>query len=384
MIYLHNAILYTPTEIIEHGALILRGDKIRALGSVAQLPCPAGAQSIDLGGMTLVPGFIDLQINGAFGMDFTTQPETIWQVGELLTRFGVTSFLPTIVSSPPDTIRLTQTVLQNGAPTGYQGARVLGLHLEGPYLNPEKCGAHKPDFLRLPYENEYSHWHPANHIRLVTLAPELEGAGYAIKTLVRNGVVVGAGHSLANLEQAQAGFEAGIRYATHLFNAMTPLDHHQPGLIGAIMGNPQITAGMIVDGVHLHPNIVNLVWKTLGSTRTNLVTDSMASLGMPPGEYQLGERNVIVDPFSARLEDGRLAGSLLSLDQALGNLRRFTGCSLKDALSSVTQVPARVLHLEETLGRLEVGLKADFVMLAPEAQVASVWVNGRQVMPAVT
>jgi N-acetylglucosamine-6-phosphate deacetylase len=383
MIYLHNSILYTPTDIIDRGALIFHNNKIIALGPATELPYPAGAQSIDLGGMTLVPGFIDLQINGAFGMDFTTHPETIWQVGERLTQFGVTSFLPTIVSSPPDAIRLAQTVLQNGAPTGYQGARVLGLHLEGPYLNPEKCGAHNPAYLRLPDESEYSHWNPSSHVRLVTLAPELEGASDAIKTLDRNGVVVGAGHSLASQEQAQTGFEAGIRYATHLFNAMPPLDHRQPGLIGAIMGNPEITTGMIVDGVHLHPNIVNLAWKTLGTTRVNLVTDSMASLGMPPGEYQLGDRNVIVDSNSVRLEDGRLAGSLLSLDQALRNLCRYTGCNLKDALSTVTQVPARLLHLEKILGRLKVGLKADLVLLSPEAQVAREWVNGHQVIPAL-
>ena len=144
MIYIHNATLYTPENKIDHGALLVSGDVIAALGSEDELPCPPGAETIDVGGLSLVPGFIDLQINGAFGMDFTTSPATIWQVGEQLTQFGITSFLPTIISSPSESVRTAQSILQAGPPSSYRGARVLGLHLEGPYLNPEKCGAHEP------------------------------------------------------------------------------------------------------------------------------------------------------------------------------------------------------------------------------------------------
>lgn len=381
MIYLHNATLYTPIKKIDRGALILSGDTITAIGSARELPCPPGAQSIDVGGLNLVPGFIDLQINGAFGMDFTSHPETIWQVGESLTRFGVTSFLPTIVSSPLETIRHAQAVIQKGPPAGYQGAQVIGLHLEGPYLNPEKRGAHNPDYLHLPDPEVYRQWSPATFVRLVTLAPELTGAIPAIQTLVRNGVVVSAGHSQASLAQAQAGIKAGIRYGTHLFNAMPPLDHRQPGLVGALLGDLRPSAGMIVDGIHLHPIVVNFAWKALGTQRTSLVTDAMAALGMPPGEYQLGGRSVYVDGSSARLADGNLAGSLLSLDQALCNLMTFTSCSLPEALPAVTQVPARVLRLDASIGSLAIGARADFVMLSPDKQVAGLWVNGRQILP---
>jgi N-acetylglucosamine-6-phosphate deacetylase len=383
MIYIHNAILYTPEKKFDRGALVVSGEVIAALGSEDELPCPIGAETIDAGGLPLAPGFIDLQINGAFGMDFTTEPEAIWKVGERLVHFGVTSFLPTIVSSPPESIQNAQAVLKVGPPSTYRGARVLGLHLEGPYLNPEKCGAHDPDFLSLPDPRVYAAWSPTTHVSLVTLAPELDGAFKAISVLVRNGVVVSAGHSQANLAQAQAGFAAGIGYATHLFNAMPPLDHRKPGLAGAILDQPQTIAGIIVDGIHVDPAIIRLAWKILGAQRTSLVTDAIAALGMLPGEYQLGGRTVFVDGTSARLQDGRLSGSLLSLDQALRNLVAFTGCNLSDALTTITQVPARLLHLEKTLGSLAIGSLADLVLLTPDAHVAGVWLSGHQVFPPV-
>jgi N-acetylglucosamine-6-phosphate deacetylase len=379
MIYIHNATLYTPSEIIEHGVVIISGKTITAIGNQEELAYPAGAQSFNAGGMNLVPGFIDLQVNGGFGMDFATSPETIWQVGENLTRFGVTSFLPTIISSKPETIRHAQAVLHQGPPSGYCGAGVIGLHLEGPYLNPEKCGAHDPANLSLPEPIDYEQWSPSSHVRLVTLAPELPGSLSAVRSLVRNGVLVSAGHSQANYAQAQAGFQAGIRYGTHLFNGMPAFNHHQPGLAGAILNDDRLTAGLIVDGIHIHPSMVKFTWKMLGAGRTSLVSDAVAALGMPAGEYYFGSRSVYTDGSSIKLSDGRLAGSLLSLDRALRNLISFTGCSLPEALSTVTQVPAGLLHLESWLGKLTIGSKADLVLLTGDARIARVWVHGKQV-----
>jgi N-acetylglucosamine-6-phosphate deacetylase len=380
MFYLHNVTIITPDSKLDQGVILISGDTIIAAGREDEFPCPSGAESIDAGGFILVPGFIDLQINGAFGMDFSTHPESLWKVGERLTRFGVTAFLPTIVSSLPETIRQAMDVVQNGPPEGYHGARVIGLHLEGPFLNLEKPGAHNSAYLSLPDPKLYSDWSPSTGVRMVTLAPELPGALEAIQNLTRNGVLVSAGHSLANLNQAQAGFDAGIRFGTHLFNAMPPLDHHQPGLVGALLSDSRITVGLIVDGIHLHPIIVDLVWKSLGASRMNLVTDAMAALAMPAGEYKLGDLSVRVDGISARLEDGHLAGSLLSLDQALRNLMAFTGCSLREALPTLTHVPAHLLGVETFLGSLTPGSKADFVLLTPEIQIAGVWINGQQVL----
>ena len=379
MIYIHNASLYTPFEIIDHGVVIISGETITAIGSQDELACPAGAQSVDAGGMNLVPGFIDLQVNGGFGMDFSTAPETIWLVGENLTRFGVTSFLPTIISSQSGTIRHAQAVLHQGPPSDYCGAAAVGLHLEGPYLNPEKCGAHDPANLSLPEAGDYEQWSPSSHVRLVTLAPELPGSLPAVRSLVRNGVLVSAGHSQANYAQAQAGFDAGIRYATHLFNAMPAFNHRQPGLAGAILNDDRLSAGLIVDGIHIHPSMVQFVWKMLAARRTSLVSDAVAALGMPPGEYHLGRRSGYTDGSSIKLSDGRLAGSLISLDQALRNLISFTSCSLPEALSTVTQVPAGLLNLAPLLGRLAIGSKADLVLLTGDAHIARVWVHGKQV-----
>jgi N-acetylglucosamine-6-phosphate deacetylase len=381
MIYIHNAILYTPSEKLDYGAIIITGDTITALGSERDLPCPPNTPQFDACGQYLVPGFIDLQINGAYGMDFTSDPESIWLVGEQLIHFGVTSFLPTIISSPPETTVKAQEVVRKGPPVGYHGARVIGLHLEGPFLNPEKHGAHNPDYLRLPVPEIYDHWSPATCVRMVTLAPELPGAITAVRTLVKHGVVVSAGHSQANLLQSQVGFEAGIRYGTHLFNAMPAFNHRQPGLVGALLADQRLTSGMIADGIHIHPVTINIAWKALGTLRTSLVTDAMAALGNPPGEYQLGGQQVFVDGTSAKLEDGTLAGSLISLGQAVRNLIEFSGCSLEEALPSITQVPARLLGLNSSLGNLVVGAKADLVLLNQDVHVAAVWLNGRQILP---
>ena len=216
---------------------------------------------------------------------------------------------------------------------------------------------------------------------MVTLAPELPGAINAIKTLVKNNVVVSAGHSQAALDQSLVGLEAGISYGTHLFNAMPSINHRQPGLGGALLTDNRLICGMIVDGIHLHPVMVRIAWQVLGSRRTSLVTDAIAALGMPPGAYQLGGRTVYSDGFSARLGDGSLAGSLLSLDQALRNLITFTGCSLEDAIPTITQVPARLLKLDSSLGNLVAGAKADFVLLDADLKVTGVWLGGHQILP---
>ena len=194
-------------------------------------------------------------------------------------------------------------------------------------------------------------------------------------------MVVSAGHSQADLHQAKAGFEAGISYGTHLFNAMPPLDHKKPGLVGELLANPQSVSGIIVDGIHVDPVVVKLVWEILGARRMNLVSDAIAALGMPPGEYQLGGHPVFVDGTSARLQDGRLSGSVLRLDQALRNLLAFTGCDLSEALTTITQTPARLLRMERMLGSLVKGSLADLVLLTPEARIAGVWINGNPVIP---
>lgn len=378
MLYLQATIL-TPTGWIEDGAVLLDSDRVVAVGQAGQVPCPPGARRVTLAGHRIVPGFLDAQINGAFGQDFTADPAAIWAVGAGLPRYGVTAFLPTVITCPLETVAQAQGVLQAGPPPGYRGARALGLHLEGPFLNPAKRGAHNPAHLRPPNPAAVADWSPERGVRLVTLAPELPGALPVVTALRAQGVLVSAGHSMATVAEAEAGFAAGITYGTHLFNAQPPLDHRNPGLSGALLTEPGVTAGVIADGLHVHPRMVALAWAAKGPARFNLVTDAMAALGMPPGRYDLGDWAVTVDGTTARLPDGRLAGSLLSLDQAVRNLLAWTGCSLEAAIATVTTVPAALLGLDAAHGRLAPGSAADLTVLTPALMVAATVVGGEVV-----
>jgi len=377
MLYIHHATVFTPTEQIDNGALLADGTRIAAVGPVERIPCPDDAQNIDAAGLFLAPGLIDLQINGAFGYDFTADPTTIWPVAAKLPRYGVTTFLPTIISSPLKTVAAAQEILTQAPVPGVTGAVPLGLHVEGPFLNPKRKGAHNPEHLLAPDLGAVADWSPERGVRLVTLAPELPGGLDLVAVLTERGIAVSAGHSNATYAEAQAGFEGGICYGTHLFNAMSSLHHREPGLTGALLTDPRLTVGIIADGVHAHPAIVRMAWQTLGNTRLNLVTDAMAALGMPPGQHLLGDYDVVVDETSARLVDGTLAGSILSLDTALRNLVAFAECSLAEALPTVTTTPARLLGLSGQRGQLAPGYLADLVLLSPELDVVMTVVEGR-------
>jgi N-acetylglucosamine-6-phosphate deacetylase len=289
---------------------------------------------------------IDLQVNGAGGHDLTESPERLWDVAAVLPRYGVTAFLPTLVSPSWAVVDRARAALAKGAPAGFDGAMPLGWHVEGPFLNPARAGAHDPTSLQAPSVEPVADWSPASGVRVVTLAPELPGALEVVETLVANGVVVSAGHSAATWEQARTGFGAGIRSVTHLFNAMAPLDHREPGIAGAALADERVTIGLIPDGLHVHPGLVALVRRTVGPHRLAVVTDAIAALGMPPGRHRLGGRIVDCDETSARLPDGTLAGSLLGLDEAVENLAAFAGCSLDEARLAATLVPARLLGLD--------------------------------------
>jgi N-acetylglucosamine-6-phosphate deacetylase len=294
----------------------------------------------------------------------------------------VSGFLPTIITSPLAKIASGQQTLMAGRPAGFRGAAPLGLHVEGPFLNPKKKGAHNPAHLRQPGLDAGTDWAPETGVRLFSLAPELPGALEVIRTLAGRGVLVSAAHSNATYDEAVAGLNAGIRYGTHLFNAMPALGHRDPGLPGALLVDDRVTVGLIADGIHVHPAMVKLVWRALGPHRLNLVTDAMAALGMPPGAHLLADFEVLVDGVSARLPDGTLAGSILSLDQALRNLIAFTGCTVSEALATITTTPARALRLEHERGRIAAGYAADLVVLTPDLYVQTAIVAGEVVYSA--
>jgi N-acetylglucosamine-6-phosphate deacetylase len=287
----------------------------------------------------------------------------------------VTSFLPTIITSPLATVNTAQAVLKAGPPAHFQGALPLGLHLEGPFLNPKKRGAHNPDHLQRPNLTDTVNWTRAQGVYLVTLAPELPAACDLIECLTAQGVIVSAGHSMASYETARAGFDAGITYGTHLFNAMPALEHRAPGLAAALLADSRTTVGLIPDGIHVHPALVKLIWKIKGAQGINIVSDAMAALGMPPGTYQLGDFEVTVDESSARLSDGRLAGSILGMDEAIRKLIDYTGCSLSEAVATMTAVPARLFNLTDR-GQIAEGAIADLVLLDADLNIETTIVRG--------
>ena len=314
----------------------------------------------------IAPGLIDLQVNGAYGFDFTADSASIAKVATRLPATGVTAFLPTIITSPleayPRFLRDVERAVKEA-----HGAQILGAHLEGPYLSRKRAGAHNPNYLRAPNRTELATWAGSPMVRVATLAPELPGALEMIRELRARDVIVSAGHSDASYAQAIAGFQAGITWGTHLFSAMPPFAHRAPGLVGALLSS-DVPVGLIVDGVHVHPAAVKTVFRAKGARGIALVTDAMMAMGMRPGQYMLGDRAVTVDATSARLDSETLAGSILQMDAAVRNVIEYTGCTLADALTMASATPARVLGLQNK-GRIEEGSDADLLILDKSLRV---------------
>ena len=329
---------------------------------------------IDATDHTIAPGFIDIQVNGGWGHDFTTDPGTIWDVGERLPESGVTSFVPTIVTSPYETYEEAMRVVAGGPPEGYSGADVIGLHFEGPWISPEWHGAHNPAYLRLPDIDVAKRWAAYGAVSIVTVAPELAGATEVAQVLADSGVVVSAGHTGANYETGSAALTGSWSAVTHLYNQMSPFGHRQSGMVGAALTS-DAPCGLIVDGLHSDPGALQLAWTELGPDRTVLITDAMQATGLGPGTYLLGDQEVDVGPEGPRTADGRLAGSTLTMDKAVSNLAAWTSARFEEAIISATAAPARLLGLSDR-GKIEVGLRADLVILDESNQIAMTIVAG--------
>jgi N-acetylglucosamine-6-phosphate deacetylase len=323
----------------------------------------------------VAPGFIDLQINGGYGHDLITAPASMWELGRLLPRHGVTSFLPTFITSPPETTDEAIEALAR-RPAGYVGAEPVGLHFEGPMLNPNRRGAHPAGHLAPAEPSTIAGWDRARGVALVTIAPELPGGSAVIAELVKRGVSVSAGHTEADADQARAAKAAGVSLVTHLFNAMAPAGHRQPNLVGVALADSDLTVGLIVDGVHVDPVMVAATWRAKGPGEVVLVTDAVAPMGLGPGRFDLGRSTIIADQRSVRNEAGVLAGSVLSLDQAVRNLVAFTGCKPAEAIATVTATPARAAALNGR-GGLEPGSVGDVVLLDEHLQVRLTVCGGR-------
>jgi N-acetylglucosamine-6-phosphate deacetylase len=327
----------------------------------------AGSATLDVDGLRIVPGFIDLQVNGGWGYDLQREPAALWELASCLVEIGVTTFCPTLTTDGHRRRREALVAWRNGPtdPARFVGADPIGWHLEGPWLAPSRHGAHNRGLLQPVPRMVPGDYRPEQGVRIVTLAPELAGALSVITELARRGVVVSCGHSEADSAQARDAFEAGATMGTHLYNAMSGLEHRDTGLAAALLLEESAYLGLIVDGVHVDPEMVDLAWR-LARGRVSLISDAVAALGIDPRPPD----GVV------RLADGTLAGSCTGLDAAVANLVTFTDCDLADAVEAATEVPARCLGLRDR-GRIEAGRRADLVVLDPGGQVVLTVAGGR-------
>ena len=370
----------TDYEVWSEGSLLLEGSSILDVSPDGSLLDEAD-EVHDYGDSLLVPGFVDLQVNGAFGVDVASEPHCMAELSENLPSTGTTAYLPTVISSPESIYEEALPVLSTAASDRSAGAEVLGVHLEGPFLSLNKRGAHAAAHVIPPDPGLLANLLDLGPARMITIAPELEGADDLMSLAATRGVVVSAGHSEASFEIAYETFDRRAAGVTHLFNAMSPLHHREPGIPGAAFAHPRVVCGLICDGLHVHPEMVALAFRMLGPDRIYLVTDATAATGMGPGEYALATRRVYLDANMARLGSGALAGSLLTMIEAFQNILAFTGCTIPEAVRMASTVPARLVGEGRRKGRLTPGYHADIAVLGSDLSVEAVWKGGQQAYP---
>ncbi len=344
----------------------------------------AQAREMDGRGCLLVPGFVDLHVHGAAGYFCESgQSEAIVEISRVLARYGVTGFLATIASLPVR--RLVQAVEAVAFAMGAEpGARILGIHLEGPFLNRHCAGAQNRRWMRAPSVEEFDALlaRSSGQLRLLTLAPELPGAVPLVAAARERGVVVALGHSEASEEEALLALDAGASHVTHLWNAMGPFHHRSIGLAGVALLDPRLTVEVIADGHHVHPRALALAWRLKGAKRIVLVSDAVAA-ALPEGTYRWGaEECVVANGAVRRRKDGRLAGSCLTLDQAVRNTSQWIAeAALEEVLAAASSNPCQVLGLDR-FGKIEEGADADLVLLDSALRVRCTLVRGEVVHEA--
>lgn len=378
--------LFTPTEEIADPLLVVEDGRIIEIASRTQKELPTGASVTDFGNAILTPGFFDIHMHGGAGVDLMrASVAELPRLGQFLTKHGVTGYFPTTVAAPLDATcatlgRLADAIEAsqsgNGAPVQ---ARPVGIHLEGPFLSHKRRGVHPPEYLVEPTVQIFDRlWQAARgHVTMMTIAPEIPGAMEVIAEAARRNVCVSIGHSDADLATARDAVKAGARHATHTFNAMRPLDHREPGIIGEVLSDDGITADLIADGIHVSPEVVKVFLHSKGRERAVLITDAISATGMPDGRYQLG-------PISVDVKDGKctangsLAGSVLTMDRAVRNVTKFSEWTLRDAVRAATLNPAVAVGMTGQYGKLAAGAGANFTVLSSSGEVLKTFAAGRQ------
>lgn len=385
---IHAGRILTPDEEISDGVIVVEGSRITGLGHRDEVRVPADATDYVAAGMTVVPGFVDIHIHGAGGHDvMEANAPALDRITSTVAQHGTTSIVATTVTASVEDTRHSLAGIaryvrshENAdefSETGCLAAEILGIHLEGPFISKARRGVHPPDAIAQPSAETLREFLEASDglVKIVTIAPEIPGAMELIEAAVAAKLVVALGHTDADYDQARAAIHAGARHVVHMYNAMRPFTHRDPGVIGAILTDPEVTAEIIADMVHVAGPAIQVLIGAKGFDAVLLASDGIAATGMPDGEYRLGNFEVTVKEGVARNAEGKLAGSTLTLDRALRNVVAL-GVPLKEAVRMATVLPARRLGIAGKKGIIAVGADADLVALTPDLRVAGVMTRG--------
>lgn len=367
-----NGQIVTPSGGLAEGWILCRDGKIAEVGHG---DAPDG-HVMDANGGYVLPGFVDVHIHGVVGYDaMDGSVNSILKMSEFVAQCGVTSFLPTTLTASREQTTQALHAIQQAMAIPHDGARILGAHLEGPYLNPAQSGAQNKECVRPIDRDEFLEWLELDVIRLVSVAPEQDDILWLIETCIQHGITVSAAHTTADYDTAQKAIHAGLSHATHTYNAMPKLHHRNPGALAALMLAPSVRCELIADNVHVHPAMMRLLHQTIGTDRLILITDAMRATGMDDGQYQLGEYAVTVQDGIARLADGTLAGSTLTMNRALVNLGKAIEQSIPELWKMTSYNAAQAIGCADRIGSIQEGYDADFVILdadTPETVRATV------------
>jgi N-acetylglucosamine-6-phosphate deacetylase len=371
---LKNTKIFAEDTVIEKGFIRYSQEKILTIGPMDKFSKEDGEIVVETPwNGSVIPGMIDIHIHGSNGADvMDCSEEGLKEMAKSLVREGTTSFLATTMTQSPDVIKKAlKTVADYIGKQDINEAEILGVHLEGPFINAERAGAQPLEYIVNPDIELFQEFQEASKglIKIVTVAPEKENGLEFVKFLKEHHVIGSIGHSTATCFQAEASFEAGSQHITHFYNGLNPLHHREASVVGAALLHDEQLVEMIVDGIHIDPKVVALTYKVKGSSRILLVTDSMRAKYLPDGEYDLGGQKVSVHHGEARIETGSLAGSIIRMDVAMRNMMKFTNCSLSDIVKMTSENQARQIRLFERKGSIAPGKDADLVILDEEHNV---------------
>ena len=371
-----NARIFDGTDFLDGKSVIVRDGNVDKIVDAAALP--ADLTVIDGNGQMLAPGLIDVQVNGGGGVLLNDQPtvDGVRAIMQAHRKYGTTAMLPTLITDHRDKMETAIAAVTDAIDAGVPG--IVGIHLEGPYLNPERKGVHSADIIR-PMEDDAIELltRLSNGRILVTMAPEKAAKG-TIKALANKGVLVCAGHTAGNYAHIQSAIDEGLRGFTHLFNAMSPMNHREPGVAGAAMADDTTWCGLIADGYHVHPAVLKVAIHAKATGKIMLVTDAMPTVGADDKRFTLGGEEIIAADGRCALADGTLAGSDLDMISAVKNCVEMVGLNLGEALRMASLYPAEFLKLDDKMGRIAPGYQADMILFDDAFNVSRSWINGAE------